>query len=92
VGLPIIESHIHNNNGLRDMHAPLLEPRLLAERVNTFDAKEYLTAIVNAGIEDIVITIETIPHLYGFKESDSDCSILTDLKYVKEIINILKKE
>lgn len=92
VGLPIIESHIHNNNGLRDMHAPLLEPRLLAERVNTFDAKEYLTAIVNAGIEDIVITIETIPHLYGFKESDSDCSILTDLKYVKEIISILKKE
>ena len=88
VPLPMLETHIHNNRGLKDMHAPLLDPVLCAERVGTFDAKQYIQLLKELGLEDIIVTIEVIPFLYGCPGNAGDVSAINDLRYVRKLIEL----
>lgn len=88
IPLPVLETHIHNNRGLKDMHAPLLDPTLNAERIGTFDAKQYIRLLKELGMDDVIVTNETIPHLYGCPGEFGDYSAINDLRYVRKLIEL----
>lgn len=90
LGLPVIETHIHNNNGLRDMHRPLLDPEMLALDAGSFDTEAYLTLLRDRGLNDVIVTIETMPFLYGNPGVFGDAIVLNDLKYVRVLCEKLE--
>ena len=90
LGLPVIETHIHNNNGFKDMHRPLLDPEMIALGDGTFDTEMYLTMLKERGLTDVILTVEIIPFLYGNPGVFGDAIALNDLRYLRALLKKLE--
>lgn len=88
IPLPVIETHIHNNRGLKDMHCPLLDPTLLAEEEGTFPTRRYIRNLHALGWDDVIITVEIMPFLYGARGKHGDAVAIQDLRFVRRILEL----
>lgn len=77
IPLPIVESHIHNNSGLKDMHMPVLDG-------GTVNVQDIMDVYAELNLDDVIMTVETMPYLYGHAGTDGDKSVLADLAFVKD--------
>ena len=75
---PIFEIHLHNNNGIDDIHSFLED--------GTIDMRTIYAVLKETGFDGIV-TIETVPRLSGYVYPEADDKILETFKYWKEISN-----
>ena len=73
---PIFEVHLHNNDGVGDLHGFLED--------GTIDMKAVYAVLKETGFDGIV-TIETVPRLSGYFYPEADDKILETFKYWKEI-------
>ncbi len=83
--LPVIETHIHNNDGLKDWHRPILDPEMLGNEKGHFDLEMYLNLLKDRKLNDVILTVEIMPYLYGNPGVMGDAIALHDLRYVRAL-------
>jgi sugar phosphate isomerase/epimerase len=74
---PIFEIHLHNNDGVGDLHQFL--------DVGTIDMRA-IAAILKEIAFDGIVTIESVPRLAGYHYPESDQKILETLEYWKDCL------
>ena len=74
---PIFEIHLHNNDGVGDLHQ--------FPDVGTIDMRA-IAAILKEIAFDGIVTIESVPRLAGYHYPESDQKILETLEYWKDCL------